>query len=69
MKEQRQKVKREHDTKSPEVEEHPRRMETYMKTGCTTTKICIICNINNNRHKEVYIPMNCKRRGWKQNLM
>jgi hypothetical protein len=52
MKEQRQKVKREHDTRFPEAEEHLQMDGAYMKTKWSAHEVHNIYSIYNNNNEQ-----------------
>jgi hypothetical protein len=69
MRDERQKIKRRMLPGLQRSKNTHQQKETYKKIGWTTMKVHrIYNNNNNNRHKEVYMPINYKRRGWKHSF-
>jgi hypothetical protein len=78
LREHMQNVKREHDIRFLEVRNICTLMGTYMKIGWKPLKVPnissiynIICNnnINNNKHKKVYMQLDYRWREWKHILL
>jgi hypothetical protein len=67
MRDQWQKVKREHNTRFLKVKEHPLTNGDIYEDWMDIMKILNICN--NNKHKDVYRLMDYRQRGWKHNLL
>jgi hypothetical protein len=76
LREQSQEVKREHDTRFPEGEEHLYfDGDVYAKSMETTSSpqhfqhLQQHFNNNNNRHNKVYRLLDSRRREWNHNLL